>query len=260
MCSCTKNNIKPKYGIGSYSTDADYLKVIDSRLGKITTFQGSGKLRISNSKKSDSATGVIIIKKPDSIRLESFSAFFGRAIFFFVSKADTFSIYIPNENKYFFGKNTLSNISKALPLDISISDFSSYMLGEFKRGEHDNVVVKFLEETNTYKIYFYGEDSQTVLWFDPEFSVVTKCVVYDSNEDVQTIVTYAKFKETNDIIMPMEISIKFPYLDAKIDIEYDEITINDSVRNELFNLEAPESALQIDLDSEKVMIDEKSVH
>jgi outer membrane lipoprotein-sorting protein len=233
----------------SFYSEVDYLKVIDERLGKIETFQGKGKLKISNSKKSDSATGIIIIRKPDSIRLESFSLF-GQAVFFFVSRYDSFSVFTPKDNKYFMGKNTIENIRKVLPLDISIKELCHYLLGEFHKKEDDSVIIKFLEDSKMYKVYYYG-DVNRVVWFDPEISVIKKCIVYDSNEEIKTLVTYSKFKEIEGIMLPMYVSIKLPYLDAKIEVNYDEVTLNEKIKSKMFVLDVPDDVNIINLDFEQ---------
>ena len=233
----------------SFSTEVDYVKVIDERLSKLETFQGKGKLKISNSEKSDSATGVIVIKKPDSIRLESFSVF-GQAVLFLASKYDSFSVFIPKENNYYTGQNTLENVKKVLPIDTLIEDFCYYLLGEFRRKESDNVVVKFLEDSKIYKIYFYGDENK-VVYFDPKSHVIKKCIVFDSKEEVKSSIAYSKYEDVDGIMFPMHVSIKFPHLDAKIEVDYDEVALNEDVKSSLFVLNPPDDVNIINLDFDK---------
>jgi outer membrane lipoprotein-sorting protein len=250
LSGCVKQRVIAEQAADiSFRTDVDYLEVIDERFSKLNTFQGKGKLKISNSKKSDSATGIFVIKKPDSIRLESFSVF-GQAVFFLASNYDSFSVFIPSENNYYTGQNTLENIKKVLPLDTSIKDFSYYLIGEFRKDEGDNAIVKFLEDRKIYKIYFYGDENK-VIYFDPEFSVIKKCVVYDSEEEIKSLITYSEFEDVDGIMLPMHISIKFPRLDARIEVDYDEITLNESIKSKLFVLDTPDDVNIINLDFEQ---------
>ncbi len=243
-CAAQKELTKPQPGVAF--SEEDYLNLIDARTQSFQSFQGSGKLKISNSTKSDSATGVILIKRPGKVRLESFS-FFGQAIFFFASQKDTFSIFIPKENKFFTGANSLENIQKVLPLDVSVDEFSYYLLGGVRKNDDDSVVIKFLEDRNIYKIYYYGEDKK-VLWFDPEFQVITKCAVFNSDDDLISVVNFSRFNEVQGAMMPMLITIKFLELDAKIEVEYDQATINGDIKDEMFRLDVPGGARVIDLD------------
>jgi outer membrane lipoprotein-sorting protein len=251
---CAKSPVVPKRSMVSISSEADYLDFIDTRLNSLETFQGSGKLKITNSRKSDSATSAILIKTPDSLRLESFSIL-GQAVFFFTSREDSFSIYIPKENKYFKGANTLENIQKVLPLNVSIEEFSSYLVGDFKKNKDDSKVIKFLEDRNIYKIYYQSENKK-VLWLDPESLTITRCAVYDSDDELKTIVSYSNFKDIEGLSFPMSISMKFLDLDAKIEVDYDEVTVNNGIKDKLFMLDVPEKAAVIDLDDHEKVFSE----
>ena len=234
----------------SFTNDADYIKYLDNRLNSLKTFQGSGKFKITNSKKSDSATCALLIKKPDSIRLESFSLF-GDAVFYFASKKDTFSIFIPKENRFFTGENTVKNIKKVLPIDVPIDEFSDYLIGNFSRGDDDNVVIKFLEDQHVYKVYYYGKEHK-VLWLDPETLTITKCTIADVDDNYKATVNYSAFKEIDGMVFPMKISINFPDLDAEIDASYDDISVNTEMQDTLFTLEAPEKAEIINLSQRRI--------
>ncbi len=238
----------------SYATDEDYIKIIGDRLAKVKTFTGSGKLMITGSDKTDSATGNIVIARPDSLRLEGFTSLFGKAIFFLASKKDRFAIYVPNDKKYYKGRNTVENIQKILPIDISISDFSDFLLGDVRKHDGDKFKIKFLEDTNVYKIYFYGVDgSKRELWFDPALKVIKKCAVFDDYDELKAMIKYSDFKEFDGHLMPMSIAVKFPMLDTRIDVEYEDVKINGKVSRKLFNLKVPKKAKIINLDPQRLM-------
>lgn len=230
-------------------TDADYLAYISIRLAGLKTFQGAGEFKISNSEKSDSATCALLIKRPDGMRLESYSTF-GQAVFFFASKGDSFSMFVPSESAYLTGENTVENLKKVLPLNITIDEFSNYLIGNFKKNEDDSVVVKYLEDKKEYKIYLYS-DEQTVLWFDPERLVITRCAVYNLSGEMKTLVTYSDFKDVGGMRFPMSILIKFIDIDARIEIDYDDVSVNEEIEDKMFMLDVPEKAEFISLDEDK---------
>jgi outer membrane lipoprotein-sorting protein len=149
------------------------------------------------------------------------------------------------------GENTPTNVQKVLPLDVSVEEFLNYLVGNFKSDESDSVVIKFLEEKKVYNIYYHGKNKR-VLWLDPETLTITRCTVYDEEEELRSIVTYSDFEEIEGIMFPMDISIKFPNLDARIEVRYDEVEINDKLKDTIFTLDVPEKARIIDLDTQKL--------
>ena len=244
----TKGIVVPAKGL-SFDSDVDYVKYLETRLDNLKTFKAGGDLKISNSKKSDSATSAILIKTPNDIRIESYSVF-GQSVFFFTSKKDSFSIFVPKENKYFSGANSIENLKKVLPLDVTIDEFMSYLTGNFLKSDSDNVVVKFLEDKKVYKIYYHNADeSKKVIWLDRASLTVTRCAVYNDYGDIKSTATYSDFEKIEGMMFPKVITIKFPEIDAKIDVKYDDITVNSEIKDELFTLEIPRKAKVVILDS-----------
>src|SRR5207247_3018549 len=105
--------VSPKILAAKTATLDDLLTLLDSYGRKIETLSSSnlkisftsGKIDSGKLQEYKSAPGYILLKRPDSLRLNIQNPITKTTIAELSSQGDDFSIWYPRENKYFVGRN-----------------------------------------------------------------------------------------------------------------------------------------------------------
>jgi len=198
--------------------------------------------------------GIILIRKPEMLRVYGQVPVIGTRMFDMVSDGKDFSLYIPSRNKVIKGPNTLSKKSA--------SQVENMRPGFF----FDAMVVRGLDPDNYYSV---TADTETVedaakkhLYLVPEYVLsITRHTseshrdipvrvitftrddlmpyqqdIYDNEGNLETQVTYGQYRDFDATKFPSTITIKRPLEEYQIVLTIESVKENQSLPDDQFQI------------------------
>ncbi len=205
--------------------------------------------------------GIILLRKPEMLRVFGRVPVIGTRAFDMVSDGTNFTLYIPSKNKAIKGANSLEKKSA--------SQLENMRPGFF----FDSMVVRGLEKDDYYSV---TADTETVeeadrkhLYSVPEYilsimrrkpgsqelepvRVVTfsrdnlqpyQQDIYDKEGNLETQVTYADYREFDSGLYPSQVIIKRPLEEYQIVLTIDKVVENMTLTDDQFVIKIPEGTI-----------------
>ncbi len=205
--------------------------------------------------------GIILMRKPEMLRVFGRVPVIGTRAFDMVSDGTNFTLYIPSKNKAIKGANSLEKKSA--------SQLENMRPGFF----FDSMVVRGLEKDDYYSV---TADTETVeeadrkhLYSVPEYilsimrrkpgsqelepvRVVTfsrdnlqpyQQDIYDKEGNLETQVTYADYREFDSGLYPSQVIIKRPLEEYQIVLTIDKVVENMTLTDDQFVIKIPEGTI-----------------
>lgn len=215
------------------------LDQLRARTQKINGLKGLAQVRITKQGKSLTSDHVLFLHRPAWLRAESLSPL-GTPQFYLVTDGDEMKIYLPGENKYYWGPANSQHISNLLPCSLSFGDLVSLFLGTPPLIIHDSATVYKSKSENLWilELQQMYPNRRQLLWIDPADFLIHQVEFYA--EDLIYQMTFKEFQQIRNEIFPLK--IKYVSLNNKIQVDYKEITLNPSWEKGDFSLPIPRGA------------------
>jgi outer membrane lipoprotein-sorting protein len=217
----------------------------------------SGRVESGKLQEYRSAPGYILLKRPDSIRLNVQNPLTKTSIVELVSLGDQFAVWYPRENKFFTGRNSAkeldvegtptfsarpSHIFEAiLPQKIAASGSQTRISLEEDRDA----------QTKYYVLTFYRETGKTRLepirrlWIDRADLSVSRQFVYGEQGTVVSMIQYSDLTTVDGLLLPLSIRIERPIDGYILEMHFRTWRVNSDVPESSFVLNPPEGAQRV---------------
>lgn len=194
---------------------ANYPAVYDSpeaALKAVATNIGSGaitataKIEIIAEGKRYPLKAALMIKRPDSLRLESIPMI-GPPDFFISLAAGEMRIFMPSRGSFYKGAATPHNISRFLHISVSATELVSLLLGLPPDNETGERKLSGRQEENLYRIDQQTEDKGKLsLWIDPSTNTIVRRV-FAKNGVIIYAAVFEKHLRAGGYYLPQHITI-----------------------------------------------------
>ena len=251
---------------------AQLVEQIDDRWGKLASFYANVEIQASTLKKKDgvekdytSFPGIIMMRKPEWLRVYGRVPVIGSRMFDMVSDGKTFTLYIQPKNLEYKGANALHKRST--------NTIENMRPGFF----FDALIVRGLEKDDNYMV---SADTETIedakkkhLIQIPEYilsiirakpgtremkpiRVVTihrddllpyEQDLYDSEGNLETHVSYSNYRSFDGVMFPTTVVIKRPLEEFKIVLTVEKVVPNIKLSDDQFQIKVPEDTKVKDL-------------
>ncbi|HWA96253.1 MAG TPA: DUF4292 domain-containing protein [Terracidiphilus sp.] len=251
---------------------AQLVEQIDDRWDKLASFYANVEIQASTLKKKDgvekdytSFPGIIMMRKPEWLRVYGRVPVIGSRMFDMVSDGKTFTLYIQPKNLEYKGANALHKRST--------NTIENMRPGFF----FDALIVRGLEKDDNYMV---SADTETIedakkkhLIQIPEYilsiirakpgtremkpiRVVTihrddllpyEQDLYDSEGNLETHVSYSNYRSFDGVMFPTTVVIKRPLEEFKIVLTVEKVVPNIKLSDDQFQIKVPEDTKVKDL-------------
>jgi hypothetical protein len=229
-------------------------EALNSLTAKVDIQASELKTRVGVAKDYTTFGGLILIRKPELLRVYGQLPIIGTRMFDMVGDGKNFALYIPSRSKEYKGSYTLTRKSDSLVENMRPGFF------------FDAMVVRGLDPDDLYGVV---ADSETLmdtarkhLFTVPEYilnisrrkpgtqqlipvRVVTfhrddlmpyEQDIYDSNGNLETHVLYAGYRDFDSTKFPLKITIKRPLEEFQIVLTVDSVKENQTLKDEQFQI------------------------
>lgn len=222
----------------------------------------SGKVESGKLQQYRSVPGYILLQRPDSIRLSVQNPLMKTPVVELASSADPFSLWIPSENTFFVGKNSIKELGvagessiptfTARPIDI----FQAILQPRLPSGVPGCRIAMEEDQDATAKYYVLsvykdaGDDRLTPVrkfWIERADLVIARQQTYDGEGSLTGIIHYANFSLAEGLLLPLSIRMARPLDGYSLDMEFRNWRINPKLPDDAFILTLPPGARRIQL-------------
>ncbi len=214
----------------------DQLRV---RTQKISGLKGLAQVRLTKQGKSLTSDHVLFLRRPAWLRAESLSPL-GTPQFYLVTDGDEMKIYLPGENKYYWGPANSHHVSNLLPFAPSLADLVPLFLGSPPLITHDTATVYKSKSESLWILELQQNypNRRQLLWIDPVDFLIHQVEFYA--EELIYQITFKEFQQIRNEIFPQK--IKYISLNNIVQVEYKDIILNPSWEKDDFYLPIPQGA------------------
>jgi len=191
------------------------------------------------------ARGVILMRRPGSIRVRASFPVVGTTVFDMTSDSKEFHVYLPTKNRLLVGKNEFSKRSENRVENVRPQHILEALLIDPPR---DNETIQFLRN-ETYGLSAYHvvvlkkKDEQQLsreLWFERNSLNIARQTIFENNGDLATDIWYSSWIENDPAPFPGVIRIDRPKDGYQLRVSVLEPGVNEEIPNKGFILEPPE--------------------
>jgi len=240
---------------------AGKVKTLNATVNIAASTGGSKKGKITDYKE---IKGYILVRQPNMLRMIGLMPIVRNRAFDMVSDGQNFKLWIPPQNKFVIGSNTVGHPSQNPMENLRPQHIYESLLLHQIDPEHDIAV---LEQGN--QTIQDPKTKKSVLQPDYVVDVVTRVDqtwylsrritfsrvdlmpirqrVYDRNGYVATDARYEGFKDYNGLAFPSTINIWRPQEEYSVTLIIEKLTINQPLTDEQFALNQPPGAQVVDL-------------
>jgi len=216
--------------------------------------QESGKLQ-----QYRSAPGYLLLREPDSIRMNIQNPVTKTTLADMVSSSEDFSVWYPRENKLFRGRNSdpeyelddgsrfslrPRHVYEALMPGAKASGMPGHQLG-FEEDQD--------ESRKYYVLSTFGPGADGILrplrreWVDRSNFAPVKVVTFDPSGRPVGIVHYRAYREYGKVMLPLEVRIERPVDGYSLDLAFRDWRLNPELPEDAFLLKTPPDARLVQL-------------
>ncbi len=211
-------------------------------------------------------TGYILVRKPDMLRMIGLFPIVRNKAFDMVSDGNRFKLSIPAKNKFYVGSaevvrpasNPLENLRPQVI-------YNALLLPEIGKDEiavleNDTETIvdaktKKLVQQPDYVIDIIRRSDPDTGWylyrkiiFERVNLVPHHQIVYDTEGEIATDVTYQVYRDYSGVSFPTVIEIDRPREEYSIRLTVEKLVINEPLRDDQFALQQPPGSQLVDLD------------
>ena len=186
----------------------------------------------------------IVLRKPDSLRIEPLSPF-GTPLLVVVAQGASFRAYSPSRNTVYMGRTNRLGIEKILGIPLNSENFIKLMLGDWALalGGEENLELK--KSGSAYVLETRKGSGGAVSGFvelEPQDFHAVKMEIRTQRGAI--VVRYGGFIKTANVWRPSQVEILAPGGRNRLQISYpaDEGAVDTALPDGLFRLEPPRGA------------------
>jgi hypothetical protein len=243
--------------------EASQIKTLNATVEIAPSIGGEKKGKVTDYQE---ITGYILVRKPDMLRMIGLFPIVRNRAFDMVSDGNRFKLSIPAKNKFYVGSaevvrpasNPLENLRPQVI-------YNALLLPEIGKDEiavleNDTETIvdaktKKLVQQPDYVIDIIRRSESETGWylyrkiiFERVNLVPHHQIVYDTEGEIATDVTYQVYRDYSGVSFPTVIEIDRPREEYTIRLTVDKLVINEPIRDDQFALQQPPGSQLVDLD------------
>ncbi len=228
-------------------SSTDLLQRIQARNRRIQSIRARARVSINLGENRFTLEELIIVKKPDSLRVEAFSLI-GQPLLYLTTDGKVFEALVPSENRLYRGEAATKYLSTFFSFRGGARKIIPLMLGELGWTDDERLDAHYSQTDNLYIIKENTpEGSRRIFWINPFHFAPVRATELDELQNPQWEVLFANFRKRNGIPFPTDIEFRSSSSDRRIKMHLLEWEINPSLGEGTFRLDVPKGVEIIEM-------------
>ncbi len=216
---------------------------VGTRRAAVHSVRAQARLEYSSPVESRRAKQILLVARPDRLRLEVLSPF--GAVFVMTARDGMLAAWDRGEATVYRGEASANNLGRYAHVDLPIETAVDFLLGTPPIDPHAEGVVA--EEKGRIRLWQRHRNRVEVTWFTPDLDPLS-FEEQDVGGHVLLRVGFAQYGDVPGGRLPTQITLEQPALQRRIDIELRDPEVNPVLADAAFALETPPGSKEIDLD------------
>ena len=219
--------------------------LVSQQQANLVTIQGDAKLHVSSPQGSGTLSMFVAISRPGLVHMETFD-FFNRPVAALVSDGQRFGLYQTEGNLFYKGPASPENVSRFLPVVLPSEELVAVMLGQVPFIPAEKKTLELDRKEGVYVLKLYRGPVTQTLQVHPKFYRVVRSEVrgvpgYD--------LAFDDFQGQGPQVFPKEVKLIAEVAQTELRLHYSDVSLNARPDLTLFELEPPEGARVVEVDS-----------
>lgn len=237
-CASPQKRFTPSPPERLYSKQ-ELLSILKLRNKAVNSIEGKVSSRIKNGGKNRKTTELILIKKPQHLRMDILSPF-GSPVLTMATNGDNLNLQYHSKNRFFSGKVGDPNVAAILSPSLNIEEFILILTGGIPMIKFDTLKSSATWESEGYRLSLQNDAARQDIFFDDKGLYPVKSIIYGHQGTTLLSITMSKYEEVNKFNFPSVIEFFLPLEDYEMKVKYSRMTLNESLKLEAFNINPPE--------------------
>ena len=191
--------------------------------------------------------GYILFRKPGDIRIVGLYPVVRNTAFDMASNGTDFRLYVPSQNRFLMGSNTVEQPSANKLENLRPQHFLDALLVRPVNSDSKALLENFTDEENAFYILHtihIGADGELVLertiWFSRVDLRLARQIILDPAGNILTDARYSNWKSYSGVEFPSHIEIDRPRDEYAVVLDVQKIDINRGISDDKFVLMQPQ--------------------
>ncbi|MDT8316567.1 MAG: DUF4292 domain-containing protein [bacterium] len=247
LCACAsppKRSILPSPD--RLYSEHELLSILESRNMAVNSVEGKLSSRVTIAGENKNTTELILIKKPDHLRMDILSPF-GSPVLTMATDGEDIKLQYHAKNRFFSGKAGEPGIAVILSPSLNIGELILILSGGIPLIKFDDSKSEVTWEKNGYRLIIQNETTRQDILFDGKGLYPLTSVIYDGQERALLSLTMGQYNGIEGFDFPSTIDLFMPLENYEMKIKYSRVSLNENLGLEVFSLSPPEGILVEDL-------------
>jgi outer membrane lipoprotein-sorting protein len=211
---------------------------LEKRKEEFRSFRAVGSIQLQGEKQRWSGRAFFLSQLPGSLRLEILS-FFGQPVLYAASDGYEFMIWEPGHNRAFQGLAAQGTLARLIKFPLHDQEALLVLAGVVPTWDQAEKKLFKLPDNGTMLLQFEDGSSRLTqrVWLEGESLIATR-MERRRGGDLELEATFSDFLDIEGWLYPKHITIKGAK--TRVTINYEQITINESLDHNVFQLNLPE--------------------
>ena len=204
--------------------------------------KGIAKIKVESPDEKFSVKEFVIAKRPGSLRLETLG-FLGHTEFVAVTDGKELFLFSPSDNTFYHGAPSPENLSRFIPLHLSLEEMVSILLGNIPLIDYDAQQVDGQAEDDGCLLRLSSEDGRykQVLNVSLSRQKVVESKTYEEGALI-LLTRYRRYDEVGETLFPRDIVVSMPRDQTTVTIQFKDIELLSTIPPAEFKLTPPQGA------------------
>jgi outer membrane biogenesis lipoprotein LolB len=205
----------------------DLLKQLESRASEIQSFKGKGNVSVVSPQKNYTGNALLTGHKPSLLRVDVLN-FWGQPVVAFLTNDQEIKLMVYPESKLYRGPANSSNLSRFIPLPISIKDFMAILTGRVAFDQYEKPVLVENKDPNVHylELSSRGGNERLKLTIDSQSLNITSAQWQNPPGQETMQAEFSEFISQGAITGPREIKLASADQANQVRIRFRDLTYN----------------------------------
>jgi len=223
-------------------SEKELLSILEIRNKAVNSIEGKLSSSIISGGENRKTTELILIKKPQHLRMDILSPF-GSPVLTMATNGEDINLQYHSRNRFFSGKAGDPNMAAILSPSLNIEELVLILTGGIPLITFDESKSTSTWEREGYRLSLQNETTRQDILFDDKGLYPLTSAIYDRQETMLLSVTMGKYKVVDGFYFPSAIVLFMPLEDYEMKVRYSRVALNETLELEAFSLSPPEGVL-----------------
>jgi outer membrane lipoprotein-sorting protein len=205
----------------------DLLKQLDSRASEIQSLKGKGNVSVISPQKNYSGNAQLILAKPSLLRVDVLN-FWGQPVVAFLVHQEELKLMVYPEGKLYRGPANAANLSRFIPLPVSLKDFMAILTGRIAFEQYDRPVLLETKDPAIYQLELTSREGadRVKLTIDSQTLNITAAHWFNSQGQETLLAEFGEFISLGPTAGPREIKLASGDQATEVRVRYRDLNYN----------------------------------